>query len=115
MIKFPQMSVAQSVVNRILNTRDELRAGRRTQALNPSGTVEPLSGQSVSLRDGGAVPSVPDPTLTGGKIDLGLEQPLGPMPSASADGSNSVSANTLEASLSGGKPLQGVLDGISVG
>lgn len=59
MIKFPRIHVAESVVNRILNTRDELRAGAR-----PAPAVVPAPA-----------PNVPDPTLPGAELDLKLAQP----------------------------------------
>lgn len=95
MIKFPKVHIAASVVNRILNVRDELGASAPARA--------PVA------------PNVPDPTAEGDVIDAKLNAPAPDMGEASADGSNSVAANTLEATIAGGKPIQGVLDGISVG
>lgn len=59
MIKFPRVHVAESVVNRILNTRDELKAGRSPA---PAPTPAPA-------------PPVPDPTIPGAELDLELAQP----------------------------------------
>jgi len=94
MIKFPKVHIATSVVNRILNVHDEVAA----------------KAAKVS-RD----PAVPDPTAEGSVIDAKLNAPTPDVGEASLYGSNSVAANTLEATLGGGKPIQGVLDGISVG
>ena len=96
MIRFPKVHIAASVVNRILNVRDAIDA--RPAARAPS-----------------SEPRVPDPTLEGAVIDEKLTEPTPDVGEASADGSNSVAANTLEATVAGGKPIQGVLDGISVG
>lgn len=94
MIKFPKVHIATSVVNRILNLRDEVAARA-----------------ALASRD----PQVPDPALAGDVLDAKLAQPTPDVGEASMDGDNSVAANTLEATIAGGKPIQGVLDGISVG
>lgn len=95
MIKFPKVHIATSVVNRIMNLRDELNAP-------PAPKVS-------------RAPSVPDPTLEGDALTAKLTEPTPDVGEASMDGSNSLEANTTEAVISGGEPLQGVLDGISVG
>jgi hypothetical protein len=95
MIKFPKVHIAASVVNRIMNVRDEIDATAAARAPRE--------------------PNVPDPTAEGEVIDAKLNAPTPDVGEASADGSNSVAANTLEATIAGGKPIQGVLDGISVG
>jgi hypothetical protein len=59
MIKFPRVHLAQSVVNRILNTRDELQ--RSSSAPAPPTPTPP--------------PVVPDPTLEGAELDNNLAEP----------------------------------------
>lgn len=59
MIKFPRVHIAQSVVNRILNTRDELARSSQTPAV--AAPTPP--------------PAVPDPTLEGAELDNNLAQP----------------------------------------
>lgn len=61
MIKFPRVHIAQSVVNRILNTRDELR---RSAAGGEAGAPAPVPP-----------PNVPDPTLEGAELDNNLAEP----------------------------------------
>jgi len=94
-IKFPKVHIAESVVNRILDVRDGIEA-RAAAAL-------------------ATAPNVPDSTTEGAVLDAKLGTPTPDVGEASLDGSNSVAANTFEAAVSGGKPIQGVLDGISVG
>lgn len=62
-MKFPKMHIAASVVNRILNAKDEIEAGRMT-----SEPTEPT-----------IPPSVPDPAMEGAQLDLNLAQPTPPM------------------------------------
>lgn len=59
MIKFPRVHIAKSVVNRILNARDELE-----------GSMQP-AGAGLELPP----PNVPDPTLAGAVIDEKVHTP----------------------------------------
>lgn len=95
-IRFPRMHVAQSVVNRILNVADELVAQRAPAVPEPHPAPEPA-----------------DPTIPGAELDLALREPLAPMPPIDEGNPADPSANAAEATLSGGRPLQGLLDPIS--
>jgi hypothetical protein len=59
MIKFPKVHIAASVLNRILNARDEL-----------NGSGPPAGGQSPQQP-----PVVPDPALMGAVIDQQIATP----------------------------------------
>jgi hypothetical protein len=63
--KFPRIHIAESVVNRILNINDTLQAGKE------------MEGIQGSMPD--APPSVPDPTLEGGAINMALAKPTEPV------------------------------------
>lgn len=99
MIRFPRMHIAQSVMNRILNINDEIEADAQISAL-----PEPA-----------IAPDPPDPMMEGAQLDVALQQPVASNLPPPDDGPNGPAVNTLEASLSGGSPLQGLLDGISTG
>lgn len=86
MIKFPKVHIAQSVVNRILNVRDE---------------VDAHAAAKVS-RD----PAVPDPAAAGAVIDAKLNAPTPDV----GDASDPAAAAALEATVTGGKPIEGVLE-----
>lgn len=62
MIKFPKMHIAQSVVNRILNTAEEVASNKRTQAM-------------FSM----SAPNVPDPTLEGAALDMKMAGDVPPV------------------------------------
>lgn len=64
MIKFPRVHIAESVKNRILNTRDELNSSRAPAAAAPPAPP----------------PSVPDPELEGAELDNNIAQPPGELP-----------------------------------
>lgn len=89
MIKFPRVHIATSVVNRILNVADGISAtsGTRTE------------------------PSVPDPTLEGAALTARLAEQVPPV--GEVGGPESQTANAAEAVISGGSPLQGLLDTVS--
>lgn len=98
-INFPRMHVAESVINRILNAHDDIEASTAASAA-------PVASP----------PSVVDPSVEGAQIDARLAQspmPVSPMPEQL--GGNGPEENVFEATVSGGTPLQGLLDGISVG
>lgn len=65
-VKFPRLHIAESVVNRILNVRDELRAGK----------IAPPSIPSVTQ------PAVPDPTIAGAQIDSQVTESVPPLEEA---------------------------------
>lgn len=90
-IRFPKMHIAESVVNRILNLRDELPPVHRPM---PTPT-----------------PNVPDPNVQGLQLDQALAQPTPPVDGGA--GPESLGNNTVEAVLSGGTPLNGLLDTVS--
>lgn len=98
-IRFPKMHIAQSVVNQILNAHDEIE-----RSIAPPVAAEPREA-----------PDVADPTLEGAMLDTKLQQPVSPDMPPPTDGPNGPAVNTLEATLSGGTPLNGLLDGISTG
>jgi hypothetical protein len=62
MIKFPKMHIAQSVVNRILNTAEEIASNKRAQV-------------AFSM----AAPNVPDPTLEGAALDMKMAGDVPPV------------------------------------
>ncbi len=62
MIKFPKMHIAQSVVNRILNTAEDIQSNRRMQS-------------AFSM----AAPNVPDPTLEGAALDMKMAGDVPPV------------------------------------
>jgi hypothetical protein len=59
LIKFPRVHIAQSVVNRILNTREELEGGSST------------GGGALDIPP----PVVPDPALEGALLDQRVNEP----------------------------------------
>lgn len=91
MIRFPQMSIAASVVNRILNVADEIESQRiATQALSVPST-----------------PAVPDASVAGQQIDAKLEQGTPDVPAV--DDPEAAAAATSIAT--GGTALEGLLGG----
>ena len=70
--KFPQIHIATSVVNRLLNLRDSIQ---------PPAVVSP-------------VPNVPDPTMEGGAIDASTLAPTPPV-AASTDVAPAVDAGLV--------------------
>jgi len=89
MIKFPKVHIAQSVVNRILETRDELR---RTSAKSGGGAPAPVPP-----------PAVPDPSATGAALDVATGTPAAP---ASSPGDPAEGA--IDAALAGKPALDGI-------
>lgn len=88
-IRFPRMHIAQSVVNRILNTANQVQ---------PSETIMPH------------LPDVPDPSEEGEAISAALATPPGDMHTPAG-----AEAAMLEAALSGTSPadalaIQGVIE-----
>lgn len=95
MIRFPRMHIAQSVVNRIINTANQVR---------PQQDLPPPH-----------VPAVPDPGEQGEKIEDALSTSPGPMHSPAG-----AEAAMLEAALSGTSPasalaIQGVIEDAETG
>jgi len=88
MIPFPEMHVAQSVLNRVMNTLE----GNQSLAM----PMEP--------------PVVPDPSVMGQQIDTAAATPPQPaeLPPEAVDAGN---AGMLEASVLGGSPFNGALLG----
>lgn len=86
MIPFPKMHIAQSALNRIMNTLEG-----KTGVFN---LIEP--------------PNVPDPQLLGLEIDEEATTP--PDPAASPD-PGAAQAGAIESSLTGGSPFDGALVG----
>lgn len=88
MIPFPKVHIAQSVLNRIMNTLEE---------------TGPLSMPVEQ-------PIIPDPTAEGLAIDTQVNTP--PAPAAALPGNESATdAGMLESSLAGGSPFDGALAG----
>lgn len=88
MIPFPKIHIAQSVINRILNTMDD---------------VGSMSMPAIE-------PSVPDPTIEGAAIDEKVNAPAAPV--AAADGNEAATGEAMvESSLTGGSPFDGALAG----
>lgn len=92
------MHIAQSVVNRILNTADEIES----------------SAQIAALPEPAEAPDPPDPTLEGASLDVELMQetpPVGGLPIE--PGTDTPEARAAESAVQGGTPLAGLLDGFS--
>jgi hypothetical protein len=88
MIPFPKVHIAQSVLNRIMNTLEE---------------TGPLSMPV-------AQPIIPDPTAEGLGIDAAVQTPAAP--AAALPGNEETSeAGMVESSLNGGSPFSGALLG----
>jgi len=88
MIPFPKMHVAQSVLNRVMNTLE----GNQALAM----PMEP--------------PVVPDPSVMGQQIDTAAATP--PAPAALPPGTEGEgNAGMLESSVMGGSPFSGALIG----
>jgi|SRR5262252_7103129 len=99
MIRFPELHIAESVVNRILATHDHINAK-----------------DSATTRAAAEPPMLPDTHMEGATLDLELMQPTPPVGELPQNlGGNSPSENIFESTVSGGTPYQGLLDGISVG
>lgn len=88
MIKFPKMHIAQSVVNRILNTAEDIESNRRVQS-------------AFSM----IAPNVPDPTLEGAALDMKMS---GDVPPVSAPDDPTQSAMVGEA-VTGGDTSNAVI------
>jgi len=88
-VRLPKMHIATSVVNRILNAYDEIN-----QMQAP--TVPTLS----------EMPNVPDPSIEGANLDLGLEQIANAPAAAPTD---PVQSDATSAALLGGTPADGVI------
>lgn len=99
-IRFPKVHIAASVTNRILNVADEIERKRELRQQRPA-VPSPT-------------PNVPNPAFGGTVLDQSLAKPTPDLPPPN-DGPNGPAVNTLEAVLSGGKPIQGILDGLSTG
>lgn len=84
-MKFPSMHIAESVVNRILNTWDEIPS--------PAPAAAPA-------------PEVPNPAPQGAALDQALTTPQGGAP-ASSEG-----AAVALAGAQGESPMQGLLGGL---
>lgn len=91
-IPFPKIHIAESVLNRIFNTMDDMDAAKSvTSPMLP--------------------PVPPDPTRLGLQLDEEVSTPL--MPAAPPAGLEpSADAGMLESSVQGGSPFDGVLGGI---
>jgi hypothetical protein len=88
MIPFPKVHIAQSVINRIMNTLEE---------------TGPLSMPVEQ-------PAIPDPTAEGMAIEAQAATP--PAPVAALPGNEAATeAGMLESSLQGGSPFDGALLG----
>jgi len=62
MIKFPQIHIATSVVNRILNAADDIESRRPVRTAAPQGA-----------------PNVPDAAPLGAALDADIATPVGPV------------------------------------
>lgn len=69
-MKFPQIHIAESVINRILNANDEIAAARQI-------TNEPTQ---VDMP-----PSIPDPSMEGAQLNLELQAETPPVAGESPD------------------------------
>jgi hypothetical protein len=90
MIKFPKMHIAASVVNRILNVRDDMTNGRQTLDI-PTGT---------------RAPDVPDPQRLGVGIEEAIATPAAPLPGADRGGDGAAAVASI---AEGGTALQGLI------
>jgi hypothetical protein len=90
MINFPTGSIAESVVSRIMGVARRNPPSAELSGGRPAGNVQ---AQSEAL-------------------DAQLAQPVPEMPALDPNPS-SQSANAVEATLSGGRPMQGLLDTLS--
>lgn len=90
-IPFPKMHIAQSVINRILNT---------------------IEGEESLSMTAMQPPIPPDPTIEGVALDSKLETPASPVevPPEAQDAAN---ASMVENSVMGGSPFDGALVGAS--
>ena len=87
MIPFPKVHIAESTINRILNT---------------------LDGESHTLNPPMVAPTVPESQLQGAQIDAATTKPA--VPAAPPDEAAS-NAGMLESSVLGGSPFNGALLG----
>lgn len=103
MIKFPKVHIAESVVSRILNVRDELRADNRVPPV-----AEGAAGVEDALGEASRAPAVPEAgaqgrgieeAMTGESALSGMVPELGEPDAAAAAGSI----------LEGGTALEGLL------
>lgn len=92
MIKFPKLHVAESVVNRIMNTADEIRTARQARKSVPV----PIN------------PTVPDPTMEGAELDMKMS---GGVPPVSAP-SDPQEAATAAGVLTGGDSITPTVTGL---
>lgn len=88
-VRLPKMHIATSVVNRILNTYDEIN-----QSLAPAPAMM------------AEMPNVPDPTLEGANLDIGLETVV---PEGAAAPADPLQSDAVGAALMGGDTADGVI------
>jgi hypothetical protein len=89
MIKFPQLHIAESVLNRVFNT---------------------LEGDLQSFNPPMEAPNVPDPTAEGVQIEQQAAVP--PAPASAPEGlEQETQDGAMASSLTGGSPLDGALMG----
>ena len=92
MIRFPKMHIAASVVNRIINIRDELNSGRVTIPI-------PVPAEARE-------PEVPDPETLG----IGIDEAIGTTPTELPGAEPGTEANAAVASIAGGgTALEGLI------
>lgn len=106
-VKFPEMHIADSVVNRILNAWDDVMAEP-----DPTPEPEPMAEapEMVDHVQMGGAPELADPAAAGMAVSEGLERMGGGMAPNTPEG-----AQVAVAVAQGESPLEGLLGAVGPG